>query len=278
MDAYIDLHLHTTKSDGCVSPQELLQQVKTSGLAAIAITDHDTLDGYFAAQPLAEELGIELIPGVELSCEEEGKDIHILAYCIDTESLSFKEYLQKFRFRRHERVYQITEKLQNMGINISADDVFDNVPGSSPGRLHIARAMVQKNIVRSTHQAFKQYIGEECPAYIKKMKLSVVECIELIHSIHGIAVLAHPAVYQKDHLIEGFIKNGLDGIEVFHSEHSISDSRKYKKIADAHNLVITGGSDYHGVAEHTRLLGSLKIPYKYVEALKKYHHNIYMRY
>ncbi|RJP60274.1 MAG: PHP domain-containing protein [Candidatus Auribacter fodinae] len=270
MSKYIDLHLHTSKSDGSLSPEGIVKLSAQYGLSAIAISDHDTMEGYYDAIGYAREHNIELIPAVELSCEEENKDIHVLGYFIDGSNAEFTRFLETFRMHRRERVYRITEKLQELGIDISGDEILCGLDDASPGRLHIARALVQKGIVANTPEAFRKYIGEQCPAYVKKMKLSVKECIDLIHKIGGIAVLAHPGVYLKDHLIHLFIQHGLDGLEVFHSEHSFSDTKKYKQMAQSYGLLITGGSDFHGPHEDNRPLGELKIPYSYLDDLKQF--------
>lgn len=269
MGDFIDLHIHTNKSDGIFSPIDIVNQAKETNLKAISITDHDTLDGYYDALDIAEKNKIELIPGIELSCEAQEKDIHILGYFIDGKNEEFVKYLEDMRAHRKMRIYKITEKLSNLSIDISPESILDEIKNASPGRLHVARKMVEKGKVKSIYEAFAKYIGENSPAYVKKKKISVKECIRLIHNIGGIAVLAHPGTYRKDHLISEFKELGLDGIEVYHPEHQFSDIRKYQEISKNLNLFVTGGSDFHGLPEDKREFGRMKIPYNLLEILRK---------
>ncbi len=269
MTQNIDLHLHSTKSDGTLDPIELVRLAAEKNLAAISITDHDAIEGYFEARDEAKKLGINLIPGVELSCEEEGKDIHILAYFIDGTDQRFLDYLETMRNHRRMRIYKMADKLKLLGLDLCADTLLDEIDGASPGRPHLAKKMYEQGLVKSVYEAFSRYIGENCPAYVKKFKLSVQECINLIHTIGGLAVLAHPAVYHRDYLIERFVEEGLDGIETIHSEHSIGDTKRYRKIARQYGLFETGGSDYHGMTHDHREFGTLPIPSSMLENMQK---------
>jgi len=269
MDKFIDLHIHTNHSDGILSSQEILTKAAKNNLSAIAITDHDSINAFDEALPYAERLGIELISGVELSCEAEDKDIHVLAYFVDSKNKVFSEFLEKMRFYRKERIFKIADKLKYIGIDFCAESLLKEIKDAAPGRLHVARKLLKDGSIKSIPEAFHCYIGENCPAYVKKFKFQVSECIELIHSIGAIAVIAHPGVYKSDHLINNFIECGLDGLEVFHSEHKKSQIKKYLKIAEKNNLLITGGSDYHGLQHDKRILGSLKIPYSLLEKMKE---------
>ena len=269
MDKFIDLHIHTTHSDGLLTPVEIINKASQTGLSAIAITDHDSISAYSEGLPEAQRLGIELISGVELSCEAEGKDIHVLAYLFDSQNEVFKKFLEKMRFHRKERIFKIADKLKYIGIDFCADSMLDEIQGAAPGRLHVARKMLKDGSIKSIPEAFHCYIGENCPAYVKKFKFQVHECIELVHSIGAIAVIAHPGVYKMDHLIESFVEHGLDGIEVLHSEHKKSQIKKYTKIAEKNNLLITGGSDYHGLPNDGRIIGTLNLPYTLLEKMKE---------
>ena len=268
MEKLIDLHIHTTHSDGLLTPAEIVMQAAENNLSAIAITDHDSISAYDEALPVAQKMGIELIPGVELSCETEGRDIHVLAYFVDTQNEVFIKFLEKMRFYRKERIFKIADKLKYIGIDFSAESLLDEIKNAAPGRLHVARKMLKDGSIKSIPEAFHCYIGENCPAYVKKFKFKVPECIELIHSIGAIAVVAHPGVYKMDHLINTFIDCGLDGLEVYHSEHKKSQVKKFLRLAEKNNLLITGGSDYHGLHNDGRILGSLNIPYILLENMK----------
>jgi len=269
MGDIIDLHIHTNKSDGLFAPKEIIKLAKENGIKAISITDHDTIDGYYEALDNAKSDGIELVPGIELSCEAEERDIHILGYFIDGKNEEFVNYLHDMRHHRKLRIYKITEKLNALHIEISADSILNDLNNASPGRLHVARKMLEKGKVHSIYEAFAKYIGENSPAYVKKKKISVQDCIKLIHNIGGIAVLAHPGTYRKDHLIKEFKDFGLDGIEVYHSEHQFSDIKRYRETAKSLNLLITGGSDFHGLPEDKREFGKMNVPFSLLENLRK---------
>ncbi|MDX9702447.1 MAG: PHP domain-containing protein [Candidatus Auribacterota bacterium] len=269
MEKYIDLHIHSTKSDGLLDPLEIVRLASQKNLAAISITDHDSIEGYYCALNEAKKLGVTIVPGVEMSCEEEGKDIHLLGYFIDGTNRRFLEYLETMRQHRRIRIYKIADKLKLLGVDLCADTLLKELKTTSPGRPHIAKKLLEKGFVSSAYEAFSRYIGENCPAYVKKFKFSVKDCISLIHEIGGLAVLAHPAIYLKDHLIERFVKDGLDGLEVIHSEHSISDMKKYKAIAKQYGLLETGGSDFHGASHDRRELGGIPIPYSMLENMQQ---------
>ncbi|MCD6459642.1 PHP domain-containing protein [bacterium] len=269
MAKFIDLHIHSTHSDGLLTPIEIIRKVAEHNLSAIAITDHDSISAYDEAAQEARRLNIELISGVELSCETEGRDIHILGYFVDGKNDAFIKFLEKMRYHRKKRIFKIAEKLNFIGIDFCAESLLKELKNASPGRLHVARKLLKDGKIKSIYEAFRCYIGENCPAYVKKFKLNINECIDLIHSIGGIAVMAHPGIYKMDHLIDIFKNYGLDGLEIFHSEHKSHQTKKYRKIAEENNLLVTGGSDYHGVQNDGRVLGALNIPYSLLEHMKE---------
>lgn len=267
---FADLHLHTIFSDGTYTPQELIQKSAEAGLYAVAVTDHDTVSGIAPAIEAAAALAVEVLPGIELTSEYDGREIHILGYLIDYTRNELKESLGYLKQARKMRIYKITAKLREVfGINLTPESVFDIVREGTPGRLHIARALVAKGFVDSTYEAFKKYIGDKSPAYVSGFKLSPQEAIKLIRDSKGVPVLAHPYSVAKDELISMLVGFGLMGLEVYYPEHTQSMINFYTGLAKKFNLVLTGGSDCHGDAKAEIKLGSVKIPYELVEKIKE---------
>jgi 3',5'-nucleoside bisphosphate phosphatase len=265
---YADLHLHTVFSDGTYTPEQLIAKSVKCGLSAISVVDHDTLDGVVPAIEAAALQGVEVIPGVELTAEHEGKEVHILGYLIDHKNDELRVKLDVLRKNRVERAHKIIEKLGEMGVKLEAEKVFQIAKSGSVGRLHIARAMVKEGIVASLPEAFGRYIGDRCPAYVLGFKMSVREAISLISDAQGIAVIAHPYSLRNDEIIPLFVEYGIRGLEVYYPEHSQSMINFYLGLAKKYNLLVTGGSDCHGEAKSEVMIGSIKIPYELVEKLK----------
>ena len=266
---FADLHLHTVFSDGTYTPAELIKNALKNKLSAIAVTDHDTTEGI---APCIEAVGgedLEIIPGVELTAESDGTEIHILGYLIDYKNKKLLEKLQSLRDNRIERIYKIVDKLKAMGLGLEAQDVFDISGQGAVGRLHVARAMFKKGLITSIGEAFYKYIGDKCPGYVLGFKFQPKEAIRFILDYGGIPVLAHPYSLRNDELIFKFIDLGLMGLEVHYPEHSQSMVNFYLNIAKERNLLITGGSDCHGSAKPDVKIGSMKVPYELVEKLKE---------
>lgn len=268
MEKFADLHLHTIYSDGTYTPEKLIADAFKQDLSCVSITDHDTVSGIALTVEEGRKKNIEVLPGIELTTEFEGTEVHILGYLFDYQSELLAKKLEILNKNRIERVYKITDKLKDLGINLDPEAVFNLAKGGSPGRLHIARAMAASGLVGSTYEAFKKYIGDKCPAYVAGFRLSPQEGIGLIRNIGGIAVLAHPYVITRDDLILQFVDFGLMGIEVYYPEHSQSMINFYLQQAKQYGLLVTGGSDCHGEAKPEIKLGSIKIPYDLVEKLK----------
>lgn len=262
------MHLHTYFSDGTYTPEELIAESKNSGLSAIAICDHDNVGGIDPAIKSAKEKDIEVLPAIELSAEYEGIEIHILGYLIDYKNKALVERLDLLRKNRIERVYKIIGKLKDMGITINPETVFEFARFGTVGRLHIAMAMVKEGAVKSVVEAFQKYIGDKCPAYVLGFRFSPCEAINLIRDSGGLPVLAHPYIITNDELIPRFVDCGLMGLEVYYPEHSQSETNFYLDLANRYDLLITGGSDFHGSAKPDVAIGCIKIPYDLVEKLK----------
>ncbi|MCU0651888.1 MAG: PHP domain-containing protein [Candidatus Omnitrophica bacterium] len=266
---FADLHLHTIFSDGTYTPEELVKASKKAGLSAISIADHDTVDAIIPSLKIAQKEDIEIIPGIELTAEHEGLEVHILGYCIDYTNKRLQEKLDFLGKNRRERIYKIVDKLAALDLKLDPEAVFEIASEGTVGRLHIARAMVKERIVKSTAEAFSRYIGDKCPAYVCGFRFSPAEAIGLIKEMGGVAILAHPYLIRNDELILEFVKQGVAGLEVYYPEHTQSMINYYLGLAKKHNLLVTGGSDCHGKAKPEVKIGMIKLPYELVEKLKE---------
>lgn len=275
---YADLHVHTKYSDGTFSPAESVNYAKKSGLAAISITDHDTTDGI--AEAIAEGLntGVEVIPGVELSAEPKNvnsQEMHILGYFMNWQNESFQQQLKIFKEAREKRAFQILEKLKNMGIALDEQKLLNIKKVSVIGRLHIAKMLIEQNVVSNTYQAFRKYLGYGKPAYVPKFRLAPNEAIKMILQVGGIPVLAHPHCNNVDHdVVKSLVDSGLKGIEVWHTKHTPEETNKFRKMAIKFGLIMTGGSDCHGEVNNAApIMGTVKVPYDVVSQLKELKNN-----
>ncbi|MFA6384748.1 MAG: PHP domain-containing protein [Candidatus Omnitrophota bacterium] len=263
-----DLHLHTAFSDGTDAPDELIKKAVKSGLSAVAVTDHDSVDAIPAAIDAGIIQGIEVIPGIELTAEYEGLEVHILGYFIDYRNSALREKLEFLGHARIERIHGMVAKLQGLGVKIDAEKIFELSGKGVVGRLHVARVMVREGIISSTWEAFSKYIGNNGPAYVLGFKFSPQDACKLIRSAGGIPVLAHPYALRRDDLIPQLVKCGIRGLEVFYPEHTNAMRNKYIRICREYKLLSTGGSDYHGSAKPEVSLGSFKVPYELVDLLR----------
>jgi predicted metal-dependent phosphoesterase TrpH len=273
----VDLHTHSTASDGSLSPQELVRYAKKKGAAAISLTDHDTVEGLEEALTAGQEQDLEVIPGLEISAQYKGGTMHILGYYIDPSDLDLNRELSRLQQARKERNPKIVEKLQALGIPITFDQVKALAKGQV-GRPHIARVLFELGAVSSSKEAFQKYLTKGALAYVEKFRFSPQESISLIHRAGGIPVLAHPftlncsSIRDLKVLVNDLKSKGLYGMEVFYPEHTAEQTRDYLSLVRELDLLYTGGTDYHGNnREKTDLLtghGNLKIPYEVVENLK----------
>lgn len=269
MQKLADLHVHTYLSDGTFSPKEVVEQANDMGLSCIAITDHDCVDGIEPALETGRRLGLEVIPGVELTAEEKFAEVHILGFYINYKDERFLKLLKAIRQSRVERTYQIIEKLKKYNVVIDPEEVFKTSGPGSVGRLHVAFVMEKYGYVSSVKEAFRRYIGDKAPCYVRHFEISAMEAIAEIKRIGGVTVFAHPYVMGEDRFIPQFVKYGLNGIEAYHSDHPTSASKYYVELAKKYKLLITGGSDCHGLGKGEILMGKVKIPYELVEELKR---------
>ncbi|MDR2191795.1 MAG: PHP domain-containing protein [Endomicrobium sp.] len=274
-DIYVDLHIHTNYSDGVFTPSQAADYAAQMKLAAISITDHDSVDGIDEAVAAAKDKGVEVISGIELSCvtgEELKDEIHILGYFIDYKSQKFKNVLEEFKEARRQRARQIYEKLKAANVVLKNTDFFENAKGKSIGRMHFAKALVEEKFVGGIQEAFQRYLSRDKPAYAPKKNLTASDGIKLILENGGIPVMAHPYYthYSDRNMKLSLIKDGLMGIEAWHSKHPESAVKKFLSMAQEYGLIATGGSDCHGPFKNERpIMGRVRVPYSVVENLAK---------
>ena len=271
-DNYIkaDLHTHTNHSDGVYSPAELVKKAKDAGLNYLAITDHDNVDAVEEAILCGKEIGIEVIPGAEISADYKEREVHILAYFFDYKNAELLESLIKFRSERKTRAEKIVEKLNELKIPLKMEDVMFNVKGNgSIGRPHIAAALVDNKYSESYYEAFNKLIGNGKPAYVKKPNIEAKEAIKLISRCGGLSFVAHPGKNIREETLIELIESGIDGIEVLHPSHNASDITYFQNMTGQYFLLESGGSDFHGgKINDDSILGSYWISEKKINAMK----------
>lgn len=245
----IDLHLHTTASDGRLSPAQLVARATASGLTTIAVTDHDTVAAIAEATEVARAAGIRVVPGIEVTAVDDGRDVHMLGYFFDPNSETLAAVLEHQRALRVSRVREIGARLATLGMVVDVESVLLAAaarPGSSVGRPQVARELVRAGYVASVQEAFDKWLATGRPAFISRTGPSPATIVDAIHDAGGIASMAHPGVTRRDELIGPLAEHGLDAIEVYHSDHSLEDQTHYQLVARRRNLLVSGGSDFHG--------------------------------
>jgi len=263
-----DLHLHTHFSDGTYSPEELVGHAGRVGLRAIAVTDHDTVEGCDRAARACAASGLEFVAGAELTCELEGCEVHLLGYYLDTAHPRLLQELAVFQRVRQERVREMVAKLNELQLPLEAETVFALANCRSPGRPHVARALVQQGLCGTVDEAFERYLKKHRPAWVPKFKMSARQAISLIHEARGLAVVAHPGLNHNDHIIPRLVETSLDGIECWHTKHTRAATERYVALARQYGLLITGGSDCHGLSKGKPLIGTVRLEWPHFEALK----------
>ncbi len=265
----VDLHIHTTISDGALTPKEVIECAHKEGLVAIGITDHDVTDGIEIAQRTASKYRLEVVPGVELSSDYGKKEVHILGYYMDCEDEEFQKKLALFRKARYERAKKMVKRLKSLGMEVDFGRVEEIAGKGSIGKPHIAQALVEKEYAPNIPEGAWRYLGSGGPVSVPKYKLRPSEAIDIILKAGGIPVLAHPAGTKVDELIPQLVKNGLMGLEAYDAINPPSVIRYYITLAKKYDLVITGGSDCHGKVKGEIRLGRVKAPYEIIERLKE---------
>lgn len=258
-----DLHTHTNHSDGHLSPRELVVTAAQHGLAAIAITDHDTIDGLAEGERAGMECGVEVIPGVELSVTVREESVHLLGYFFDPAHAELREHFERFIEHRRERVHRIVERLSALGIALSFEAVQARAKGRALGRPHVAEAMVDAGHVATERDAFEQYLADGKPASVSSVPFAAAEALALLHEAGGIGVLAHPGHWTADQTVMTLIRCGIDGIETIHPGHDAMLTGYYRQLARDMGLLETGGSDFHRPGSDSAM-GRTTIPYAWL--------------
>ena len=266
---FADLHLHTNFSDGTFTPEELVQYAQKGGLACIAVTDHDTVEACARAAAACAAVNIEFVTGTELTAEHDDTELHVLGYFLDTQNKKLLEEIAKFQVVRQSRIHEMVARINDLGMPLEAESVFALANCKSPGRPHVARAMVKAGLVRNMDEAFELFLKKGRAAWVPKSKVSALEAIELVHQAGGLAVMAHPGLNRTNSIIPDLVAAGMDGIECFHTKHSTVMSERYLEIADKYKLLVTGGSDCHGFSKGRPLIGTVRLPYDHVQKMKE---------
>lgn len=260
----VDLHMHSTASDGARTPEEVAAAAHAAGLAAIALTDHDTVAGVNPARAAGARLGLRVITGVELSAEDEAREIHILGLHLERLEL-IEVAMTEFRATRIDRARRMVEELNRLGIPVTTESVFAQAGGGAVGRPHVARAVVAGGWAADPREVFDRWLGNGKPANVPKQRLDVSDAIRLIHDAGGLAIVAHPGVDCNRTRIERLVSLGLDGLEVRHPSHSADETRRLGAMVEHFRLVPSGGSDWHGAPDGPRTIGCMQVPYDVLE-------------
>ncbi len=244
----IDLHMHTTASDGVLSPSALVERAFNVGIRILSVTDHDTMAGIDEASESAMSRGMKFLPGIEITAVDNQRDIHILAYFLDNKQERLAPFLVRQRADRVRRAREMSKKLAELGVPINIDEkiVRCESTGAAVGRPDVANALLEAGHVASVQQAFNRLLGDGCPAYVPRKGMTPVDIVRAVTQVGGVTALAHPGLLKKDALILSLAKEGLDAIEVYHSDHSSSDESRYLRLSEEHGLAVSGGSDFHG--------------------------------
>jgi predicted metal-dependent phosphoesterase TrpH len=262
--AFVDLHTHSTASDGTLLPEQVIEAAASCGLKALALTDHDTIGGIPAAREAGERLGIRVITGVELSAFQDGHEVHLLALHLSHLDTLHKR-LEDLRASRFTRAEKIVEKLNALGIPIALDEVLQQANGGAVGRPHVARALIARGVVHDFRDAFMRYLGGNGSAFVPKDKLSIEDAIAIAHDAGALAIWAHPGDGGRREQLEPLVAAGLDGIEIRHPSHSGEDIKRLQALTDFFGLVPSGGSDWHGATDGPRRLGMMNIPSEWLD-------------
>jgi predicted metal-dependent phosphoesterase TrpH len=267
----VDLHVHTNASDGMFPPEEVVDRARAAGLAAIAVTDHDTVAGLPDALAAGEKLGVEVVRGVELTAYAGRSEIHIVGLFVDPSRADIVRKIDAFKEARHERMLRMVAKLKELGVDVEPDDVLAEAGGGAVGRPHLAAALVKCGAVTGAQQAFDRYLGNDGPVYEKKKEMTPEEAITLVGELGGLAVFAHPATSRTDKRLGEFKELGLAAIEILHYKHGPADIQRYTRLAENHGLLISGGSDFHGPGRSPTPIGVPEVGYEVLEALRERH-------
>jgi predicted metal-dependent phosphoesterase TrpH len=262
--AFVDLHTHSTASDGTIAPEGVIEAAERCGVVALALTDHDTIDGVPAARLAGERLGIRIIAGVELSAFQDDNEVHLLALHL-THLDALETRLTGLRVSRYTRAQKIVDKLNTLGIPLTLDEVLLQSNGGAVGRPHVARALIARGVVHDFRDAFTKYLGTAGSAFVARERLSIEDAISIAHEAGALAIWAHPSDGGRRERLEPLVAAGLDGLEIRHPSHSAEDVKRLQALADFFGLVPSGGSDWHGAPDGPRRLGIMNVPVEWLE-------------
>ncbi|MBI4314131.1 MAG: PHP domain-containing protein [Candidatus Omnitrophica bacterium] len=264
-----DLHLHTTYSDGTSSPEELVEQAVQAGLKAMAVTDHDCLEAVpFAMKAAAGR--IEVISGIEMTASFRDTELHVLGFFLDAASSKALEHLEKLKSFRGERLKQMIERLRRYDVHVTLEEVLEFSGHGTPGRPHLARILADRGYVKTPEEAFQRFLGDQAPCFVKGAAMTVAQAAAFIREAGGVSTLAHPLKFVPDEWLPELIAAGVQGIEVYHPDHSSSAAKRYLNYVEGHHLLASGGSDFHGSWKtEGPAVGAVTVPYAWVERLKK---------
>ena len=264
----VELHVHSTASDGTRSPSEVARAVAERGLGGFSLTDHDTVEGLEEAAAAARELGLRFLPGAELSANEPGRSVHVLAYGFDPDDPEFNEFLSGWRETRHRRAERIVELLRREGVPLQLSDVEEEAEGGVLTRAHVGRALVSRGLVRNQSAAFDRWLSRGRPCFVEKPPLAPAEVFERVHAAGGVAVIAHPGRDEVADQIRRWAREGVDGIEVLHPSNAPALRRRLQGLVRELDLFPTGGSDWHGPEQKHRELGSEEVPEAWMDTIE----------
>jgi len=262
-----DFHVHTDCSDGIFSPGEVVRLAAAAGLNMLAITDHDTLEGVAEAEICGRRLGVEIVAGVEMSAYHGEEEFHIIGLYVDSTDVAFLEKLNDFREARRGRIFEIVEKLKEVGVELDGDEILDLTKGGSATRAHVAHALVDNGYVSNLNEAFSMYVGDSGPGFVPKKYMTVEEVIVQIRNVGGVSILAHPGLTDRDGYIPLFVEMGLNGLEAFYPTYSTVQTRHYLDMARRMKLLVSGGSDFHGKHRYNSPLGRVLVPEVFVRKI-----------
>lgn len=262
-----DLHVHTSCSDCAFTPREVVELAARAGLNLVAITDHDTMEGVAEARLAGERVGVEIVPGVEISAYHGEEEFHIIGLYLNTTDVAFLERLKTFGKARRERIFEIVEKLGKIGVHLDGHEVLELADSGSPTRAHVAHALVENGYAGSLSEAFALYIGDSGPGFVPKRYMTAEEAIVEIRSLGGVSILAHPGLTDRDGYIALFTEMGMNGLEAFYPTYSRIQTQHYLDMAGRMGLVVGGGSDFHGKHQNDSFLGRFRVPAAFVEKI-----------
>jgi predicted metal-dependent phosphoesterase TrpH len=267
-DGGADLHVHTTYSDGALSPAEVVEAARAAGLSYVGITDHDSIEGISQAVAAAKSRSVQVVPGVEISTRMDNREVHILGLFIRMKRGGLGKFLKTRREERKMRIHAITAKLNALGVHATPEEVFAVAGHGAPGRMHVAVALLRNKRVRHIQEAFHRFIGDGGPAYVPREIVTPRQATDLIRAAGGVPVLAHPGLSNCDELIPSLVKAGVMGIEVYYPAHTAVQQDFYLRIAKKHNLLLSGGSDNHGGFKGIEKIGQIRIAVELVARLQ----------